>query len=418
MTCLFLSILISVIASDGITLGDERKDAYLPLLENKSVALFSNHSGIVGDRAKGLAVIPGSTPSEESCLIPFGTPALGEKVEYGPHIADALIEEGVKLQFIFSPEHGFRGDADAGQGINSGIDEKTGLPVYSMYGKRNWSLSEKITQIDAVVVDIQDVGLRYYTYYITMLEIMDECAVQGKEVIILDRPNPNGFYVGGTVLDMAFKSGVGAIPIATVHGCTIGELAYMANEKRWLKNGKKCSLTIIPCLGYTHNTLYSLLKSPSPNLKDMKAVYLYASTCYFEGTCISLGRGTAYPFEIYGHPLLKGDFQFTPLSMSGAANPPLKGEKCYGKSLRDKPLKIILQEGINLSYVIDAYRDFPKKDSFFLWNGNFFDKLMGTSYVREMITHGDDAEKITSCAKWQEDLKKYILTREKYLLYD
>lgn len=417
MICNFLSLLFNILALN-ITLGDERLEAYLPYLEGKKVAIFTNHTGIVGDRAEGLLVPAGSIPTEQNCTIPFGTSKPGEKVVYGQHIVDLLLENNINLKFIFSPEHGFRGQADAGEKVSNGIDEFTGLPIYSLYGKRDWVLSEKIRQIDAVVVDIQDVGLRYYTYYITMLELMNECALQDKHFVILDRPNPNGFYVDGTVLELAYKSGVGGLPIATVHGMTLGEIAYMANEEGWLESRQKCKLRVVKCLDYSHDMLYTLLKCPSPNLKDMKAVFLYASMCYFEGTNISVGRGTDYPFEVYGAPTLRGPYSFMPISMPGAKNPLHQGQICHGVSLRDKPLHEILTEGVNLDYLLDAYNVYPNKSEFFRSGGRFFNLLMGGNYVLNLIKAGASSKEIKNNTRWTSELKAYTDLRNKYLLYD
>ena len=302
--------------SRRVVLGDERFEEYQPLLQGKRVAVFSNQTGIVGDKVTGskladaLAEYGGCFPRkrvDEISLIPFTEPSVpGGKIEYGQHIVDALIEKGVDVKAIFSPEHGFRGNADAGEHVSSSVDEKTGVEILSLYEKGSRIPSkEKTDKFDVLVIDIQDVGLRYYTYYITMHHLMEACARDGKQVVILDRPNPNGFYVDGPVLDMKFKSGVGWLPITTVHGMTLGELALMINGEKWLENGT-CDLTVIPCLNYTHNTRYSLILPPSPNIKDMRAVYLYSSTCYFEGTVVSLGRGTQFPFETYGHPAMTG----------------------------------------------------------------------------------------------------------------
>ncbi len=400
---------------ERIVLGDERSDVYLPLLKGKRVGLFSNQSGIVGDYSEGLLSPAGCGIDEQNSLIPFGTTISGRKPVYGSHIVDCLLNDGIDVRAIFSPEHGFRGVADAGENVSSGIDEKTGIPIYSLYGKRSWQLSEKIALIDALVIDIQDVGLRYYTYYISMLSLMEECAKMGKDVILLDRPNPNGFYIGGPVLSMDFKSGVGGLPIATVHGLTLGELAYMANEEGWLKNGTKCNLFIVKCLGYTHSTRYHLLMSPSPNLKDMKAIYLYASTCYFEGTNVSLGRGTPFPFEIYGAPQMSGDYEFTPHSMTGAKNPPYKDMICYGTSLREMSLEEIFRKGVHYDFIIDAYNRYLDKEHFFIGGGRFFDLLSGTDKVRKMIEAGESSEAISN--SWEKELQDYADLRNKYLLY-
>ena len=292
---------------ESLLLGDQRFDEYIPLLTDKRVALFSNHTGLV-------------ISSDEQM-----------------HILDALIERGVDVTAVFSPEHGFRGDEDAGASVSSSVDEKTGVPVLSLYsGGSNYPSDADMDRFDVLVVDIQDVGLRYYTYHISMFYLMEACSGHGKKVIVLDRPNPNCSYVDGPVLKDAFRSGVGRLPIPVVHGMTLGELAEMINGEGWLKSGKdSCDLTVIPCKNYTRDTEYELPVNPSPNLKSMRAIYLYASTCFFENSVVSVGRGTDRPFEIYGSPYLEGaegyDFSFMPKSMSGAKDPPYEGQVCYGR---------------------------------------------------------------------------------------
>lgn len=424
--------------SKRVVLGDERFEEYQPLLEGKRVAVFSNQTGIVGDKVTGskladaLAEYGGCFPAlsvsepveatdqeskfEEISLIPFTEPSVpGGKIEYGQHIVDALIEKGVDVKAIFSPEHGFRGNADAGEHVSSSVDEKTGVEILSLYEKGSRIPSkEKTDKFDVLVIDIQDVGLRYYTYYITMHHLMEACARDGKQVVILDRPNPNGFYVDGPVLDMKFKSGVGWLPITTVHGMTLGELALMINGEKWLENGT-CDLTVIPCLNYTHSTRYSLILPPSPNIKDMRAVYLYSSTCYFEGTVVSLGRGTQFPFETYGHPAMTGySFSFVPRSIPGAKSPQFLDEECHGVDLRRKPLRDIWAEKINLEYVIDAYRNLNMGDKFFGKN-NFFELLAGVDWFRSMIENGSSAAGIS--ARWASDVENFKSRRAPYLLY-
>jgi len=433
--------------SKKVVLGDERFEVYLPLLEGKRVAVFSNQTGIVGDKVAGskladaLAEYDGCFPValvaesveahqrhfdklsdqwqvfNEVSLIPFLEPSVsGGKIEYGQHIVDALIEKGVDVKAIFSPEHGFRGNADAGEHVSSSVDEKTGVEIVSLYGGGSKIPGkEKTDKFDVLIVDIQDVGLRYYTYYITMHHLMEACARDGKKVIILDRPNPNGFYVDGPVLDMRFKSGVGWLPIPTVHGMTLGELALMINGERWLENGT-CDLTVITCLNYTHQTRYGLILPPSPNIKDMRAVYLYSSTCYFEGTVVSLGRGTQFPFEIYGHPAMTGySFSFIPRSIPGAKNPQFLDEECHGVDLRRKPLTDIWAEKINLEYVIDAYRNLNMDDKFFDKN-NFFELLAGVDWFRSMIESGATSAEIS--ARWAPDVEAFKARRAPYLLYE
>ena len=336
-------------ADPDIILGDERTDIYLPMLDGKRVALFTNQTGIVGNRIETGAASEAELPREDENtdtgstdagsihvvgdtgadslgdkkdagedslgdkedagadsftggedLIPFGQTGDGSPVEYGEHIVDALVRQKVDLTVIFVPEHGLRGKDDAGAQVQDSVDEKTGLPAISLYGSgAAYPSSADMDRFDTLVIDIQDVGLRYYTYYITMYYLMDACAAAGKEVIILDRPNPNGFYVDGPVLQEEFVSGVGILPIPVVHGMTLGELAQMINGEGWLSCGKdSCLLTVVPCENYTHQTKSSLVINPSPNLKDMRAVYRYASTFYFENTAFSVGRGTAFPFEI------------------------------------------------------------------------------------------------------------------------
>lgn len=378
--------------SDILRLGAERMEAYLPLLEGKRVALFSNHTGILPD---------------------------------GRHTLDALLDSGVDVRLIFSPEHGFRGTADAGEHVSGGTDPATGIKIASLYdgsGKRQPSAST-MDEFDVLLVDIQDVGLRYYTYYCTMLDLIKACTRPGqiKDVVILDRPNPNGMTVDGPVLDMKYASGVGRLPIPTVHGMTLAELALMAAGEGWLElpEGLTPRLHPIACEGYTHASRYELPVAPSPNLRTMRAIYLYPSTCYFEGTPVSLGRGTDSPFEIYGHPDIPIDslhpLSFTPQSMPGAKNPPLLGRECHGRSLRDIPLEEAIAQGVNLEYVIDAYRSLrnsPDGKKFFT---RFFDLLMGDGEIRGMIEQGMSAEEIK--ATWQAPLDSFRIKRRPYLLY-
>ena len=363
-----------------VILGAEQTKAYLPILKNKRVALFSNHTGMVGNK----------------------------------HTLDILIENNVNVVAIFSPEHGFRGTADAGEHVSSSVDEKTGVPVLSLYdGAFGLPGEENIRKFDVLVVDIQDVGLRFYTYYISMVRLMDACAEFNRKMLILDRPNPNGFYVDGPILDMKYKSGVGWLPIPVVHGMTLGELALMTNGERWLPASRVCDLTVIPCKNYTHQTRYILPVPPSPNLPDMKSIYLYPSTCYFEATPVSLGRGTDKPFQVYGHPNMKGyDFTFTPRSISGAKNPPQLDRLCYGVDLSGKSDEEIWEKGIDLSYLIDAYRNLNLDDHFFR---PFFELLIGNENIRKMIKSGKSADEIK--ASWQEDVARFREHRKPYLVY-
>ncbi len=478
---------------DVVVYGDERADVYLPLLEGKRVALFSNQSGIVGNRVistsaeaensgdsaslsasagrrkaggeaeagadaeaggkagagadaeaggeaeagadaeaggkAGAGAEAGSDSRQEEGLVPFGMNADGSPAEYGEHILEALVRQGVDVTVAFSPEHGFRGSEDAGAQVGDYTDEKTGVPVVSLYRSGSgYPSGTDLDRFDTLVIDIQDVGLRFYTYYISMYYLMDACAEAGKEVVILDRPNPNGFYVDGPVLQDGFYSGVGMLPIPVVHGMTLGELAQMINGEGWLPAGKDaCSLTVVPCENYRHDTLTALVTRPSPNLKDMRAVYLYPSTCLFENTACSVGRGTTYPFECFGSPWLQGaeeyDFTFIPEDMEGAHSPAFEGQTCYGKDLREIPLAQILQEHFNLDYVVDAFNVMKAQNPGLNFFGNpdgdgnyWIDYLCGTDQVRRMIEEGRSAEEIS--ASWQEDVEKFRAQRKPYLLYE
>ncbi len=370
--------------SGDIVLGAARTSEYVPLLKGKRVALLSNQTGMVGDK----------------------------------HTLDLMLENGVNVVTIFSPEHGFRGNADAGEHVSSGVDEKTGIPIASLYdGKSPMPSKQVMDSIDVIVTDIQDVGLRFYTYYVTMINLMDAAVTYGKQFMVLDRPNPNGMYVDGPILDMSLKSGVGRLPIPTVHGMTLGELAQMANGEGWLKEGRKCDLTVIPCQNYTHQTRYTLPIAPSPNLPNMLSIYLYPSMCYFEGTTVSLGRGTDWPFQVYGHPDMTGyEFEFTPTSRPGAKTPPQMDKLCHGVDLHNLDAEDVIAQGINLEYVIDAYRNLTKGGHQFYLKSNFFDKLMGTTRVREMIAQGKSAAEIKET--WQGDVELFKVQRKPYLLYE
>lgn len=363
-----------------IAVGAEQTSEYFPILKNKKIAVFSNHTGMIGNK----------------------------------HTIDVLLENKLNVVAIFSPEHGFRGNADAGEHVSSSVDSKTGVPILSLYdGKAGKPSEESMRKFDVLLVDIQDVGLRFYTYYISMVKLMDACAEYNRKMIILDRPNPNGHYVDGPILDMKYKSGVGWLPIPVVHGMTLGELALMVNGEKWLPASKECDVTVIKCKNYTHHSLYQLPVAPSPNLPNMKAIYLYPSTCYFEATPVSLGRGTSLPFQIYGHPNMRGyDYAFTPKSIPGAKNPPQLDKLCYGKDLSGLSDKEIWEKGVDLSYVIDAYTNLNMGEHFFR---PFFELLIGTDYVRKMIIQGKSADEIK--AMWKDDVEKFKVQRKPYLLY-
>ena len=403
--------------SSRVVLGDERFDVYLPLLEGKRVAIYSNPSGIVGDKVDGWCLHGGEEVTETSAGVPFGQPAdPARPVVYGPHLLDVLIDKGVNVTAIFSPEHGFRGTADAGEPVSSEVDPKTGVPILSLYSAHSdMPDAADMDKFDLLLVDIQDVGLRYYTYYVTLQHLMEACAIYGKQVVILDRPNPNGFYVDGPLLDMRYKSGVGSLPIAMVHGMTLGELALMMNCEGWLQDGLSCDLKVIPCLHYTHGMHVTLILPPSPNLKDMRSIYLYSSTCFFEGTEVTAGRGTQWPFEIYGHPDMEDrGFSFTPRSIPGAKHPRYMDEECFGVDLRNKPLQEIWSEQVHLEYLSDALAHMPADSAFFLQSSHF-EQLVGVPYVREMLLARRPAAEIQGM--WKADVARFREQRRPYLLY-
>ena len=371
---------LSAPAQDRIETGAEQTGRYLPLLEGRRVGIMTNHTGTVGRT----------------------------------HLVDTLRSLGVDIRVVFAPEHGFRGQADAGESVASYRDRKTGINVVSVYGSTKRPPDSIMQRLYVLLFDIQDVGLRYYTYLSSMHYLMEACAANGKQLIVLDRPNPNGFYVDGPVLEAKHRSFVGMHPIPVVHGMTLGELARMIDGEGWLRDGLRCKLTVIPCRGYTHRSRYRLPTAPSPNLPNMRAVYLYPSLCFFEGTPVSLGRGTDFPFQAYGHPELQGDFSFTPRSNAGAKNPPLKDKLCHGVDLRTSPSdERIWEREVDLGYVIDCYRQLNLGEKFFT---PMFDRLTGTDYVRQMILQGAGADRIK--ASWADDVERFKQTRKPYLLYE
>ncbi|MBF0577118.1 exo-beta-N-acetylmuramidase NamZ domain-containing protein [Dysgonomonas sp. GY617] len=379
---LFFSSILQVYSQSAeVLVGAESTKEYFPLLKGKRIAVMSNHTGMVGNE----------------------------------HLVDLLVKSKFNVVAIFSPEHGFRGNADAGEHVSSSVDEKTGVPIRSLYdGDAGKPSKESMDLFDVMIIDIQDVGLRFYTYYITMAKLMDACAEYNKKMIVLDRPNPNGHYVDGPILDMKHKSGVGWLPIPVVHGMTLAELALMINGEGWLPESRICDVTVIKCKNYTHQTLYQLPIAPSPNLPNMKSIYLYPSTCLFEATPVSLGRGTSFPFQVYGHPNMKGySFSFTPRSIEGAKNPPQLNRLCYGVDLRSVSDEEIFKNGFDLSYVIDAYKNLNLDDHFFR---PFFEKLVGVDYIRKMIIEGKSAQEIKEM--WQDDVTKFKKQRAPYLLYE
>lgn len=380
-----MTIIISCTATldaGNVTVGASRADIYSPMLTGKRVALLSNHTGILPDRR---------------------------------HTLDLMLEKGINVTRLLSPEHGFRGTADAGEHVAGGTDSATGLPVVSLYtGGRTGLPSGALDGIDALVIDLQDVGARFYTYHITMIKAMEGAARKGIPVVVLDRPNPLGWIVDGPVLDMKLRSGVGRLPIPVIHGMTMGELAMAANDEGWLDDSLRCDLTVVPCLGYTHATRYNLPVAPSPNLRTTKAIGFYPSLCLMEGTTASVGRGTDSPFTLYGHPDMEPrGFSFTPRSMPGAKQPPYLGKKCQGMNLAGISDSAALDTGFDISFVIDAYTHMQRgADKFF---SKFFDKLAGTPDLRRMIMAGKPESQIK--ASWAPATADFRKLRERYLLY-
>ena len=360
--------------------GASQIELYRDMIEGKAIAVVANQTSMVGQT----------------------------------HLVDNLLSIGTDIRVIFAPEHGFRDMADAGKKIESGKDPKTGIALISLYGAHLKPTAADLNGIDIVIFDIQDVGARFYTYISTLNYVLESCAENNVKCIILDRPNPNGFYFDGNIPDTKYRSFVGMNPVPIVHGMTVGEYAQMLNGEGWLKNGIKCDVKVIKCKNYTHKTFYELPVKPSPNLPNQNSVYLYPSICFFEGTRLSLGRGTPFPFQVYGSPELpdKG-FSFTPESVPGATNPPLIGVKCFGIDLRNALTeKLVPKPELNLEWLISAYNDFPDKDKFFT---SYFDVLAGGPDLRMQIINGKSSKEIR--ASWRDDLAKFAKIREKYLLY-
>lgn len=363
-----------------IQTGVQRSAEYLPLLIKKRVAIVANHSSFIGNS----------------------------------HLVDSLLALNIKVVKIFCPEHGFRGDADAGEDIKNQKDKKTGLPLISLYGKHNKPQPAELKDVDIVVFDIQDVGVRFYTYISTLHYVMEACAQNKKPLIVLDRPNPNGYYIDGPVLQSKFKSFVGIHPVPIVYGMTIGEYALMINGEGWLDKSIKCDLKVINLVGYEHSDLYQLPIKPSPNLPNMPAVYMYPSLALFEGTVISVARGTGFPFQAIGHPDVKGPFSFTPVSTPGASkNPPYEGKECHGVDLREfGDIFIRNNRSLYLYWLIGMYQNYPEKANFF---NNYFNSLAGNDQLMQQIKAGKSEEEIRKT--WTEELETFKIIRKKYLLY-
>jgi uncharacterized protein YbbC (DUF1343 family) len=397
---LFIGVGFQSIAQPAIIPAAERMETYLPLLKNKRVAVFANQTSMVKHT----------------------------------HLIDTLLSAGIKVVKIFSPEHGFRGKADAGEHVSDGRDSKTGLPIVSLYGDHKKPTADDLKNVDVILFDIQDVGVRFYTY-ISSLEYVLEAAVENhKPMLILDRPNPNGFYVDGPVLDKKFKSFIGMQPVPVVYGLTIGEYCLMLLGEKWLSakansiNSYNITTTatadtpfhvqVIKCKNYTHKTKYQLPVNPSPNLREMQSIYLYPSTCFFEGTVLSEGRGTDKPFQIFGHPGLPSNlYAFTPTPNEGAKNSKCFYQQCYGWNLSGTEAAVLqaVNNRIQLKYILEAYKLFPGKDSFFLKN-NFFHKLAGNDILMQQIKAGYTEAAIRK--SWEPALSHFKKLRKKYLLYE
>lgn len=380
MKRLFLLLLLLPLTACGqrerLLTGADQLDVLLPKLTGKRVGLMVNHTALLGKR----------------------------------HLADTLKALGVNLVKIYGPEHGFRGTADAGEEIKDGIDARTGVPVVSLYGKNYKATPEQVADVDIIVFDIQDVGVRFFTYISSLHYLMETCAENGKKLIVLDRPNPNGGYVDGPVRTPEQKSFVGMHPIPIAHGMTIGEYARMINGEGWLADRRTCDLEVIPMKGWRHGARLPIPVKPSPNLPNDHAIGMYPSTCLFEGTVLSIGRGTPNPFEVTGHPDLKGQpYAFTPVAIEGMdKNPKLKDTECFGLDMRNEPLT----EGVTLKYLIRMYEAFPDKEKFFI---SYFDKLAGNTKLKEQIRAGMSEAQIKET--WKPELDAFKVIRSKYVLY-
>lgn len=388
-----------ILLSNTVLTGADNHKSYLPLLKNRKIGILTNQTGTVKD----ITILSESSVEDELTIQTFES-----KIEL-KHVVDFLIENEVNVQKIFAPEHGFRGTADAGELIKDGKDTKTGLPIISLYGNNKKPTPEQLSGIDVMLFDLQDVGARFYTYISSLHYLMEACAENNIPLIVLDRPNPNGNIVDGPTLEMENKSFVGMHPIPVLHGMTIGEYAKMINGEKWLNNGIQCDLTVIECLNYDRNKPYSLPVKPSPNLPNDKSINLYASLCFFEGTNVSVGRGTDKQFQIFGSPFLKNmDYSFTPKPNLGAKDPLHNGKVCYGRDLSEV-------ENVNrleLKWLIEAYQNTQDKTKFF---NNFFIKLAGTSKLQQQIEQGLSEVEIRK--SWEKDLEAFRKTRDKYLIY-
>ncbi len=365
---------------EAVSPGSANFELYKTLLTGKKIGIVTNQTAVVGDK----------------------------------HIVDFLQKKGMEIVRIFCPEHGFRGDADAGEIVGDYKDNVTGLPVISLYGKKKKPSVADLAGLDVVVFDMQDVGVRFYTYLSTLHYVMEACAENEIALIVMDRPNPNAFYIDGPVLEMKYSSFVGMHPVPIVYGMTIGEYAQMINGERWLKNGMYCKLSVIPCQGWTRNMIYKLPRKPSPNLPDSISVMLYPSTCLFEGTVVNEGRGTLIPFQVFGHPDLKNmPYKFIPHSIPGMSkSPKCMEQECYGMDLRNQYDEVKAGKRLRLDWLLVAYKNYTGENAFFL---PFFEKLVGTGQLRKDIEAGKSEFEIR--ASWQPQLEEFKRIREKYLMY-
>lgn len=369
---------ISFVSKDDYVSAAMQMDDYLPLLKDKNIGLVANQTSIIG----------------------------------ATHLVDTLISQGIRISKIYTPEHGFRGNADAGAKVNSSNDERTGIAIVSLYGKNKKPSPEMLQGIDLILFDLQDVGVRFYTYISTMTYVMEACAENKIPMVVLDRPNPNGFYVDGPVLKSENQSFVGLHQVPVVYGMTIGEYGKMVNGEGWLKNGIHCDLTVIPIYNYNRYAIYELPVKPSPNLPNWESVYLYPTICFFEGSIVSVGRGTDTPFQIFGHPNMRGEYSYTPQSKAGASKPLLEGQKCRGENLVEYAHGYAYNENqLQLDWIINAYNQLSDKGFF----TNYFRLLSGDKQMQADIENGKTAEQIR--ASWQKDLDAFLKIREKYLMY-
>ncbi len=394
LTIIFVSLFITSLSSQitvrvkqnvektdaDVSTGAEKTSVYLPWLAGKNVAVVANQTSMINATS----------------------------------LVDSLIALKIKVKKIFCPEHGFRGTAENGEDVGNSIDKKTGLPVISLYGDHVKPLAKDLNGIDVVIYDIQDVGVRCYTYVTTMTYVMEACAENKKTFIILDRPNPNGYYIDGPILESENKSFVGLHPVPLVYGMTIAEYAQMVNGEKWLTNGLQCDLKVVSCDNYEHSDWYQLPIATSPNLPNMASVYLYPSLCLFEGTVMSVGRGTDLPFQVVGHPKLKNAaYKFTPVSKPAAKKPLYENQVCFGHDLHNFSLLYVRDyKGLYLFWILTSFKDMPDQDKYF---NDFFEKLAGTKTLRQQIIAGKTEEQIK--ATWRPGIEKFKLIRKKYLLY-